>query len=429
MSEPVRLVRADRSQVGLEVVDLDSLVGSEDRVRSVWGFVIGLDLSELHEAIGSREGHAGRPAIDPAILLCLWLYATLDDVGSARELDRLTRSHLAYRWICGGVSVSYHTLSDFRVDHEAFLDRLLTGSVAALVEAGVATLEEVAQDGLRTRASAASGSFRRRATLETKLAAARERVARLKAELHDDPAASNRRRMAAQARAARQAEQRAKAALEQLGKIEERREQSAKKHGKRTAGQGQARASVTDPEARVIKMADGGFRPGYNLQIATDTASGAIVGVHVSNDTSDKGLIQPMIEDVQRRFSKLPKRWLADTGYASSDNAEKLAAASQAGVEAYMPIPNGFRGEPAKPPPPERTAALAWHERMATETGKTRYKRRYIAEWVNAGLRNRGLVKLTVRGAANIRAVLVLQALTHNMLRLISTPLRLATAA
>jgi transposase len=419
MLEKVRLERADRSQVRLEVVDLDSLVSPDDRVRSVWRFVSGLDLSELHEAIRSREGHPGRPAIDPAILLCLWLYATLEDVGSARELDRLTRSHLAYRWICGGVSVNYHTLSDFRVDHEAFLDRLLTHSVVALIEAGITTLEEVAQDGLRTRASAGAGSFRRRATLEAKLAAARERIERLKAELHADPAASNRRRAAAQARAAREAEQRAEAALAQLAQIEERRKRANKKRGKRAAAQKEARASLTDPEVRVIKMADGGFRPAYNLQLATDTASGAVVGVHVSNDTSDKGLVQPMVEDIQRRFSRLPQRWLADTGYASNDNAELLGSASPAGVEAYMPIPTGF-GRPAKPPPPSRPAALAWHERMPTEPAKAVYKRRYLAEWVNAGARNRGLVKLTVRGSAKVRTVLLWQALTHNLLRLMS---------
>jgi transposase len=412
----VRLQQADRGQVRLEAVDLESLVAPDHQVRAVWRFVTGLDLRPLHEAIRALEGHAGRPAIDPAILVCLWLYATLEDVGSARELDRLTRSHLVYRWICGGVSVNYHTLSDFRVDHESFLDELLTRSVAALVEVGATNLEEVAQDGLRTRAAAGGGSFRRRATLEARLAAARERVERLKAELAADPAASSKRQAAARARAAREAESRAEAALQALAEIEKRREQARKKHGKRAAAQKQPRASLTDPEARVIKMADGGFRPGYNFQIATDTKGGAVVGVQVSNDSSDKGLVQSMAEELRRRFTRLPQRWLADTGYASNQAAQQLG---EAGVEAYMPIPTGFSGEPARAPPAAMAAARAWHQRMSTEDGKAVYKRRYIAEWVNAGMRNRGLVRITVRGAAKARTILLWQALAHNLLCLL----------
>ena len=395
MDGKVRLEQADRSQVRLEVLDVEGLVPANHRVRAVWGFVSGLDLSRFYEAIRAREGHAGRPAIDPAILLCLWLYATLDEVGSARELERLTRLHNVYRWICGGVSVNHHTLSDFRVEQGAFLDDLLTRSVVALMDAGVASLEEVAQDGLRTRASAGAGSFRRRATLERRLAQARARVERLKAEVASDPAASSKRRAAAEARSAREAERQAQAALDNLAQIERRRERARKKHGKRVEAQKEPRASLTDPQARVIKMADGGFRPAYNLQLAMDTASGAVVGVQVSNDTSDKGLVEPMVEQVRRRFSRLPRRWLADTGFASNDAVERLAGAGEDGVEAYMPIPTGFGGAPARPPPARMLAARAWRQRMNSDDGKAVYKRRCKIEWVNAGMRNRGLVRLT----------------------------------
>jgi transposase len=411
----VRLEQADRSQIRLEAVDLEALVPAEHRVRSVWAFVAGLDLTPLHEAVKSREGKAGRPAIDPAILVCLWLYATLENVGSARELARLTRAHLAYRWICGGVEVSYHTLSDFRVDQAAFLDGLLTRSVTALMEAGVTSLEEIAQDGLRTRASAGGSSFRRRPTLEQKLAAASERVERLKREAQSDPAASSKRRAAAEARAAKDAEQRAQAALKAMEQIEKRKK-ARKDSGKDGDKQSPPRASMTDPEARVMKMADGGFRPAYNLQIAMDPQSGAVVGVQVSNDGSDKGLIMPMVEEIQRRFARLPRRWLADTGFASNEVAEQLAAASPAGVEAYMPIPTGFRGKPARTPPANMPAALGWHERMAHEDTPAIYKRRSLVEWVNAGMRNRGLVRLPVRGKARATAVLLWQAIAHNML-------------
>ncbi len=429
MTGKVRLVRADRGQVRLEAVDLEALVAAEHRVRAVWRFVEGLDLSALHEDIGSREGGAGRPAIDPAILVCLWLYATLENVGSARELERLTRAHLAYRWICGGVSVNHHSLSDFRVGHAAFLDELLTRSVAALVTAGVTQLEEVAQDGLRTRAAAGGGSFRRRATLEARLAQARERVERLKAEVASDPAASSKRRAAAEARAAREAERQAQAALEALAEIEARRERARKKHGRRVKGQGAPRASTTDPDARVMKMADGGFRPAYNLQISMDTQSGAVVGVQVSNDSSDKSLVQPMVEDVRRRFGGLPRRWLVDTGFASNQTATQLAEAGEGGVEAYMPIPPAFNGQPARTPPKAMAAARAWHERMGRDDGKAVYKRRCRIEWVNAGMRNRGLVRLPVRGAAKVQAVLLWQAMAHNLLCLLRNGIDVLPAA
>ena len=428
MSGEVRLERADRSQVRLEAVDLEALVSGDHRVRSIWAFVAGLDLSPLHAAVRSREGQAGRPAIDPAILVCLWLYATLENVGSARELARLTRAHVAYRWICGGVEVSYHTLSDFRVNQAEFLDALLTRSVTALMEAGVTSLEEIAQDGLRTRASAGGASFRRRPTLEQKLAAARERVERLKGEAQSDPAASSKRRAAAQARAAQEAVQRAEAALEAMKQIEKRKA-ARKKSGKDGDKQSPARASLTDPEARVMKMADGGFRPAYNLQIAMDTRSGAVVGVQVSNDGSDKGLIMPMVKQIKQRLGRLPDRWLADTGFASNAVAEQLAAASEHGVQAYMPIPTGFDARPAAIPPASMPRARAWRERMTGEPAKAIYKRRGLVEWVNAGMRNRGLVRLTVRGMARTRAILLWQALVHNLLCLQRNGIRTIPAA
>lgn len=419
MAGKVRLEQADRSQVRLEAVDLEALVSADHRVRMVWRFVESLDLSPLHEGIRSREGGAGRPAIDPAILVCLWLYATLENVGSARELERLTRAHLAYRWICGGVRVNHHSLSDFRVGHGAFLDELLTRSVAALVSAGVTQLEEVAQDGLRTRAAAGGGSFRRRATLEARLDQARSRVERLKGEVMTDPAASSKRRAAAEARAAREAERQAQAALDALAEIEARRERARKRHGKRVKEQSEPRASTTDPDARVIKMADGGFRPAYNLQLSMDTQSGAVVGVQVSNDSSDKGLVQPMVEEVERRFGRLPRRWLADTGFASNQTATLLAEAGQDGIEAYMPIPTGFGGQPARRPPGASPAARAWHDRMDRDDAKAIYRRRGQIEWVNAGMRNRGLVRLPVRGKLKVKAVLLWQALAHNLLCLL----------
>ena len=161
----LRLAKPVRNQVEFVESDLDSLIPDEHQVRTVWTFVEAADLSELYAQIKAVEGRAGRTPIDPRILLALWLYATLRAVGSARELDRLCRAHVAYRWLCGGVWVNYHTLADFRSECGAVLDQLLSASVATLRAAGLVTLERVAHDGVRVRAHAGSGSFRRKATL------------------------------------------------------------------------------------------------------------------------------------------------------------------------------------------------------------------------------------------------------------------------
>src|SRR5712691_3152744 len=178
---------ANQTQLELRPVDLEALLAADHRARVVWEFVEGLELSPLYQAIKAVEGHAGRPAIDPAILMALWLYATLEGVGSARALARLCEEHDAYRWICGGVSVNYHTLADFRVQHPEVLDGLLTTSVAALLAEGVVELTRVAQDGVKIRASAGGASFRREERLVQCLAEATAQVAALREQLEGDP--------------------------------------------------------------------------------------------------------------------------------------------------------------------------------------------------------------------------------------------------
>jgi transposase len=177
-----RVSRPNRAQIEWRPVALDSLLGEDHEARLIWAWVMGLDLSPLYGSIQAVTGEAGRSAIDPAILLALWLYATLKGVGSARELNRLCEEHVAYQWLCGGVSVNYHTLADFRVDQEAYLDQLLVQSIAALTAEGLVKLERVTQDGKKIRASAGSSSFHRQQTLE-KHVSAQEQVTRLRRKL------------------------------------------------------------------------------------------------------------------------------------------------------------------------------------------------------------------------------------------------------
>jgi transposase len=173
----------------MQVASLDSLLPEDHRARLVWEYVQGLDLSRLYEQVRAVEGRAGRDAIEPRIPMALWLYATLEGVGSARQLGRLCDDHVAYRWICGGVSVNYHTLSDFRTAHPEVLDDLLTHSVATLMHEGLVTLHRVAQDGMRVWADAGAASFRRRVTLKECRSQAQEQVESLRQELEEDPGA------------------------------------------------------------------------------------------------------------------------------------------------------------------------------------------------------------------------------------------------
>ena len=410
-----RLRTAQRDQIELQVVDLESLVASDHPARAVWAYVERLDLSEQLAAIKAREGEPGRPAADPKILMALWLYGTIDGVGSARLLAGLCETHTAYRWICGGVSMNYHTLSDFRGDQEVLLDRLLVQGVAALVSEGLVRLEQLAQDGVRIRASAGSSSYRRRPRLESLLEEAEERVATLKAELEADPAASTARRRAAQARAARERVDQIEAALERLKELEAQRERRAKKHKKATEKQKEPRASTTDAEARVMKMADGGYRPAYNGQLASDPQTQVIVAVALDTTGSDGGLMRPMQEKIAAAYGQAPQRYLVDGGFNKSEDIE---AAHAAGIAVFAPPSNNkHKTDPFAPREEDGPGTAAWRKRMASDEGKAIYRERAKHECINAHLRNRGGQRLLVRGRQKVRAVLLWFAVAHNLLR------------
>jgi transposase len=283
-----RVLEAERRQVELRAVDLESLLPEGHRARSVWAVVEALDLSEFYGAIAARGSTPGRPASDPKILLTLWIYATSEGVGSARHLSRLCERDDAYRWICGGVTPNHHTLSDFRVEHGEKLDRLLTQLVASLMNARVLSLRRVAQDGTRVRASAGAGSFRRGSTLERCLEQAQAQVRALREELQADPHASTERERAARERAAQERESAVARALAELPKVQKVHERNQRRAGraKRRKGSGasEPRVSTTDPEARVMKMGDGGFRPAYNVQFVTDAETRIVVAVDVTNE-------------------------------------------------------------------------------------------------------------------------------------------------
>jgi transposase len=397
---------------------LDDMLPADHQARLVDAFVARLDLGPLRDAIKSREGTPGHPAVDPAVLVTLWLYATIDGVGSARELARLCEMSLPYQWICGGVSMNHHTLSDARLAYAAWLDQTLTASLAALLAAGAIKLETVAQDGLRVRASAGAGSFRRRPTLERYLAEAEARVAALKAELGDEPGASRRRGEAARMRAAAERLARLKAAVAALPEAEKRAVRNKKKVE-------QARVSTTDPEAAVMKMPDSGFRPAYNTQLAAETEHGLVVGLDVTATGADQPSLEPMLDQVEGRTGRTPENWLADGGFFNRDTATAL---DEEGVTLYCPphTPKGERA-PGEAMANDTPAVAALRARMATEAGQAAYRQRARwIEWVNAGFRWRDWRQVPVRGLAKVRTLVKWQALTHNMTRIMRTPSLLA---
>ena len=435
MGGKLRLRVAQRDQIVMRMLALDQMLPADDEARTVVAFVEQCDLSKLYEGIKSVEGKAGTPPIDPQILLSLWLYATIKGIGSARELDRQCRWHLAFQWICGDVSVNYHTLSDFRVAHGAVLDQLLTEQIAQLMSAEAVTLERVAQDGMRVRASAGSSSFRRKPTLEECLVEAQQQVATLKDEWQTDPGAASRREQAARQRAAVEREQRVRDALDACAEV-----QAAKEKRGRDSLKSPARGSTTDPDARKMKMPDGGTRPAFNVQFATDTASQVIVGVDVTNQGTDHGLMTPMIEQIEERTGQRPQDYLADGGFNTHEEIDTLndprVSASPSvnvppntgsvtghGTKLYTPVRDADQKrrkglDPYAPLPSDTPARAEWRRRMGTESAKAIYKERAsTAECVNALARQRGLTQFRVRGLAKVKIIATWFALAHNVLR------------
>ena len=480
-----RLLTAQRHQIELRSFDLDASLPADHPARSAWAFVQKLDLGALYAQIKSVRGGAGAPAIDPAILMALWLWATIDGVGSAREVQRLCGRDDAYRWLCGGVNVNHHTLADFRVAHGPWLDMQLTLSMASLLDRRLITLEVVAQDGLRVRASAKASSFRRKDRLLLLQATARQQVQALKAELDGDASASVQRKHERLARSALDREQRLTQALHTLERIERRSHKLTQSKADRRRGASsslpstsspessdptptptptpsphttpvapaigegsaqrsdgaetlnktgkidtatapskagkpaaQPRASTSDPQARIMKMADGGFRPAYNVQLVVDEKTQLIAALEVSDQGSDMNEMVPLHAQLVRRYDHTPALWLADGGYPKHTAIEHL---SRCGTQPVIP-PAKSRKKDFNPLAPQSTDSdelARWRGLMASDEGKALYKRRSASiECTNAQLRRRRLDHFNVRGRLKARAVVIWHALAHNLMRM-----------
>lgn len=382
---------------------LEDVIGADHRARLLWRVVETLELGGFLRGAKAVRGRAGRDVTSVRMLLTLWMYAISQGIGSAREIERLVETDDAFRWICGGQRVGRTVLSEFRVSHGAAFDKLFSDVLGTLMHRGLLSLELVAQDGTRVRASASAPSFRR----EPSLRECREQAAlHLKAVMAeaDDPEATAAEKLAREAAArdyARRVDE-AIAAVQQL----------------QTEGKPTPRASTTDADARVMKMGDGGYRPAYNVQLATagavDGGARTVVGVRVTNLGSDVGAITPMLQQIEHRTGELPETLLADGGHLKFDCLRWAAAAN---VEVLMPLP-----PPSKAPTSRHSAhdepIEAWRQRMQTPEAKELYRARAgLAELPNAMFKGRlGLGQFLVRGLTKVTCVALLVALTHNVL-------------
>lgn len=417
-SKHVRVNRPERTQVEMHFAALDELLDSDHRARIVWQYVETLDVEPLYSHFKATVGEKGRNPIAPEILLALWLMATIDSISSARELARRTTTDLPYMWLCGGVSVNHHSLSDFRSNNPEYFEKLLVDTVTAMMQGGFVTLGSIGQDGMRVRASAGGSSFRRKETLEKLHQEAKDHVEALQRESQDasQQAGSDARRQAARQRAATEREARIREALQQVEDLHKQKEKRKKGEGEK------ARCSTTDPDARRMKMGDGGFRPAYNVQFATDGDARVIVGVDVTNSGSDRGEMAPMHQQVCEDYQVTPEMMLVDSAFATK---EDVKAVEKKGTKVVSSVHGAASMKKRGNDPHARQKGdsdqyAAFRARMGSPEYEQLYKKRpSIAEFPNAECRNRGLRLLPVRGLAKVTSVVLLHALTFNLMRMI----------
>jgi transposase len=314
----------NRQQLLLRSVDVEKLVEDDHSVRAIWELVDGADLEAFYETIEAVEGEAGCSAWDPRVLISLWLYAYSEAVGSAREVSRRCGYDPAYQWLTGWEVINYHTLSDFRIEHQEALDQLFIQVLAVLSQEGLVDLERTMHDGVKVKANAGDKSFRRQATLEEHWELARQRVA----DMGDPRSEEVSERVArARQRVVRERQERLESALKELKQMQEM--QSDPEERKKV------RASTTDPEARIMKHGHGEFAPGYNVQISTDAKAKVIVGVGVSQAAHDAGELTPAVERMEANMGQVPQQMVVDGGLL---NQETLVEMERRKIEVIGPV-------------------------------------------------------------------------------------------
>lgn len=421
-----RIHTAQRNQYEMRTFVLEDIIPKDHLAREVWSYTEKLDFSIALSGIQSVAGSAGRPAIDPKILFALWMLATLKGINSSRVIAEYILEHDAFKWICGGVEVCHHTISDFRTKHFDQLNSLLTQSVAVLAVSGIICLDEISEDGMRVRASAGADSFRREGTLEFNLQLANMYLDDLNEEARLNPNNCRTRLAAGEQRAAKEKAQRIKAAIQNLHELRNDKENAAIKNRKKFDEKDaeKVRASFTDPEARVMKMACGGFRPAYNVQFASTKIGKGIVCVDVVSKGSDSGLASTLIKQFQERYEINPKIWVADTGFDLHLEAESIKEEFDCVVYSPIRYKKPEKVSKKKLQSIDYLAREKMRALMETEEAREIYSQRSeTAEFVNAQTRNMGFQQFVVRGLLKVNCMALLYAIAHNMKIAINNPI------
>jgi transposase len=319
----------NRQQLLLRSVDVEKLVEEDHSVRAIWGLVDGADLEPFYGTIEAVEGEAGCSAWDPRVLISLWIYAYSRAVSSAREISRLCGYDPAYQWLTGLEVINHHTLSDFRVRHEQALDELFVQVLGVLSHEGLVTLDRVMHDGVKMEACASDKSFRRRETLERHLDLARQQVEEMKERGEGGSPEVSDRVAKARERALREKKERLESALRQLRQIQEDQSSPEKRE--------KARASTTDPEARIMQQPGGGFAPGYNVQISTDAKATVIVGLGVSQAANDATELIPAVERIEANLEQVPQQMVVDGSFINQQNLVEMEGRK---IEVIGPVPD-----------------------------------------------------------------------------------------
>jgi transposase len=422
MKTNARIKTANRDQLLMDVIDYDKLIPENHPARTIAIFLEQLNLESFYEIIKARDGVAGRSAYDPKLLLCIWLYATVEGISSARLIERLCERDCAFRWICGGLTINHHTLSDFRTENGFNLDKLLTNIVCALVTSKIVRLKSIVIDGTKMAASASKKSFKGKQKLHQLKKEIGHRVASLRQELNNDSHSSSKRAEAARIRDVLQREKKIKKALLELPKVEALKKSTAAKEKKGTKVI-EAKVSISDPDARMMRFANGNIDAGYNCQVAIDPENYFVLSVNVTNEGNDKNLLKPMLEDIEARYDVSPERVLVDSGYLVHQDIIDLAERENP-IVIYSPLPK--KKETIKPESLRRRKyreakyaepIKAFHRRMANKSAQKYYKRRGRIETINGILHNRMPTGFHLRGKNNVQSELLLHAVAHNIMQ------------
>jgi len=316
-----RVKAVDRSQMTWQMLDVERLIEPDHPSRAIWDLVGRLKLEGFYAPIEAVEGGAGRTPWDPRLLISLWIYAYSRGISSAREIARRCTYEPAFQWLCGLGEINHHTLSDFRVDHDKSLRELFVQVLGVLSSEGLVSLERVMHDGTRIKACAGADSFRREERLREHLEAARKQVEAMGDPQEEEP----KRKRAAQERALRDRQQRLEQALEEVQKVRQAKRQDKE----------QARASQSDPQARIMKQSDGGYAPSYNVQLSTEASHRIIVGAQVSQSPNDFVHLIGAVAQVEANLGQKPTQVVVDAGFTSRENI--LTMADQ-GVDLIGPL-------------------------------------------------------------------------------------------